>query len=70
VFGEKANDFRPDRRLESTPEKLQDMNDIFCVFGRGKRRSLGQDLAWMILEKTVAAVSTILHDLGKFGIAV
>lgn len=36
---------------------------MFCIFGRGSRACIGQDLAWMILQKAVAAVSTISAQL-------
>jgi benzoate 4-monooxygenase len=57
VFGESVDDFRPERWLQSTPERAKGMDDMLCYFGRGSRRCIGQDIASMVLEKTVAAVS-------------
>ena len=59
VFGDKVDEFRPERWMEREPDKLKGMDDMFCVFGRGSRRCIGQDLAWMTLQKTVAAVSRV-----------
>lgn len=59
IFGNDVNDFRPERWLESSQEMLRGMEDMYCVFGRGSRRCIGQELAWMILEKTLVAVSAI-----------
>lgn len=59
VFGDKVDEFRPDRWMQSESEILKGMDDLFCVFGRGSRRCMGQDLAWMTLQKTVAAVSRV-----------
>lgn len=43
-FGDKVDDFRPERWLESTPERLKGMEDMICVFGRGSRRCVGSGL--------------------------
>ncbi|KAI9760803.1 MAG: hypothetical protein M4579_001433 [Chaenotheca gracillima] len=58
VFGPDANEFRPERWLESPPERLREMEDVYCVFGRGSRACIGKDLALMVMRKTVA---TVLH---------
>jgi cytochrome P450 len=57
VFGKEAHEFRPERWLDSEPEKLKGMDDLFGAFGSGSRVCIGQDLAWMVLQKLVAAVS-------------
>jgi cytochrome P450 len=57
VFGDDVDIFRPERWLSSPPEQLKNMDDLYCVFGRGSRSCIGKDLAWRILEKTIAAVS-------------
>jgi cytochrome P450 len=49
IFGAKVDEFRP--------ERLRAMDDVYPVFGRGSRVCIGQDIAWMILQKTVVAVS-------------
>lgn len=59
VFGDEPDDFRPERWLESSQEVLRRMDDMFCVFGRGSRSCIGRNIAWMILEKTLVAVSAI-----------
>ena len=58
VFGKDVEVFRPERWLQSSPEQVRRMDDVFCVFGRGSRGCIGKDLAWMVMEKTVAAVSS------------
>ncbi|KAI9846898.1 MAG: hypothetical protein M1837_003510 [Sclerophora amabilis] len=57
VFGKDANELRPERWLENSPERLREMDDTFCVFGRGSRGCVGKDIAWMLMEKTIAAAS-------------
>ena len=61
VFGSDAGDFLPERWLDCPQNRLKQMEDVFCAFGRGSRGCIGKDLAWMILELTTIAVSERLH---------
>lgn len=56
VFGADAEEFLPDRWLNSTEDRLKQMEDVFCAFGRGSRGCIGKDIAWMILEMTTNAL--------------
>ena len=66
VFGSDAEEFRPERWLDCPQDQLKQMEDVFCVFGRGSRGCLGKDLAWMILETTTMAVSERHHGYPLF----
>ena len=57
VFGSDAEEFLPERWLDSPQDRLKQMEDCFFAFGRGSRGCIGKDLAWMILEMTTMAVS-------------
>jgi cytochrome P450 len=52
IFGSDAELFRPERWLEATGEKLANMEKtVDLVFGHGKYQCLGQNIAWMELNK-------------------
>jgi len=52
VFGSDADWFRPERWLEAKGEKLAAMErTIDLMFGHGKYQCLGQNIAWMELNK-------------------
>jgi cytochrome P450 len=52
VFGNDAELFRPERWLEAKGEKLAKMErTIDLIFGHGKYQCLGQNIAWMELNK-------------------
>jgi cytochrome P450 len=52
VFGSDSELFRPERWLEAKGEKLAVMErTIDLVFGHGKYQCLGQNIAWMELNK-------------------
>jgi cytochrome P450 len=52
VFGNNAEIFRPKRWLEAKGERLVKMErTIDLIFGHGKYQCLGQNIAWMELNK-------------------
>lgn len=61
VFGSCAEEFQPERWLDNPQDRLKQMEDVFCAFGRGSRVCIGKDLAWIILELTTMAVSRYLN---------
>ncbi len=57
MFGPDAEEWRPERWLDASSEgRLKEMEDIYCVFGRGSRSCVGRGIAEMVLEKCVASV--------------
>ena len=56
VWGDDAETFNPGRWLQSTPEQLKNMEDMYFVFGRGSRNCVGKEIAWKVLEKVVITV--------------
>jgi cytochrome P450 len=61
IWGEDAEVFRPERWLETLPEKLKDMeNASELVFGYGKWKCLGMGIAKMELNKLLFEVCDFL----------
>lgn len=58
---ESPDDFRPERWLTSSQDRLKQMDDAYFVFGRGSRGCIGKRLGLMVIEQTVAAVSVFLQ---------
>ena len=57
VFGHDADVYRPERWLEATPAKLNEMKSVQeLVFGFGFTRCLGINIATMNLNKTLVEV--------------
>ncbi|KAI9697007.1 MAG: hypothetical protein M1836_004968 [Candelina mexicana] len=56
VFGEDADEFKPERWLIEDDAKLRQMEDGWAVFGRGARVCIAKDIALMFLTKAVAAM--------------
>ena len=68
VFGDDADEFRPERWLNSIDdEKQKRMEEAWSVFGRGPRICVAKDLAMMMLYKAVVAVR--LPALGDAGVS-
>lgn len=58
VWGEDAHEFRPERWIEASPEKLREMDGtVELVFGYGRWQCLGRNVAFMELNKVFVEVS-------------
>lgn len=53
VWGEDADEFRPERWIESTEEQLRDMNAMFMPFGMGSRTCLGKNVSLLEISKLI-----------------
>jgi len=53
---EDAEQFRPERWLDCTPEKRKEMDRWFWAFGSGTRKCIGEHLAMSNLRVAVAAI--------------
>jgi cytochrome P450 len=57
AWGQDADNFRPERWLEATPDKLKEMESTLqLIFSYGKYQCLGQTLAMMELNKMFVEV--------------
>ena len=64
IFGLDADVFRPERWLEVTPEKLNEMKGVQeLVFGFGFTRCLGINIATMNLNKTLVEVRVLAGEV-------
>ena len=58
IWGEDAAEFRPERWLDSPPERLREMESTWeLVFGHGRWQCLGKNVALMELNKVFVEVS-------------
>lgn len=56
VFGDDADNFRPQRYIEAPAAKRKEMDSADFTFGGASRSCPGQHLAWVVLSKTCAAI--------------
>ncbi|GAD98246.1 hypothetical protein PTT_08923 [Paecilomyces variotii No. 5] len=56
VFGEDADEFRPERWIESPPERVSYMNKHMFQFGGGSRTCLGKNIATVEMQKIVPTI--------------
>jgi len=58
VYGEDVSVFRPERFLEASPEKRDVMEKTTdLMFGHGRYRCPGRNMAWLEMEKVFVEVS-------------
>lgn len=58
IWGDDAAEFKPDRWLDASPEKLHEMEaTLELVFGYGRWQCLGRNVALMELNKVFVEVS-------------
>lgn len=53
VYGADADEFRPERWLETDEAKLKDMNAYFMSFGLGSRTCIGKNISLLEIAKVV-----------------
>lgn len=53
VWGEDAEEFRPERWLESSDEKLREMNASYMPFGLGARTCIGKNISLLEISKVI-----------------
>lgn len=57
IWGDDAHEFRPERWIEASPEKLREMDGtVELVFGYGRWQCLGRNVALMELNKVLVEV--------------
>ncbi|KAI0377727.1 cytochrome P450 [Hypomontagnella monticulosa] len=56
IFGEDANEYRPERWLTPDREQLRRMEATHMGFSRGRRSCLGQHIAVMQMKKVIPAI--------------
>lgn len=56
IFGEKVNEFRPERWIEATVEKRRLMDNTLFTFGAGSRTCIGKNISLLEMYKFVPAV--------------
>lgn len=54
IFGDDANEFRPERWIDSDMEKMKQMNRAFLAFGAGSRTCLGKHISMLEMTKLVS----------------
>lgn len=53
VWGKNADEFRPERWLESSEDKLRDMNALHMPFGLGSRTCIGKNISLLEISKVI-----------------
>ncbi|KAG8162917.1 hypothetical protein KVR01_007395 [Diaporthe batatas] len=56
VYGAKADDFRPERWIEATPEQLSKMRNCLLSFGQGSRTCAGRNVSLLEMYKLIPAL--------------
>ncbi|KAK2609701.1 hypothetical protein N8I77_003190 [Diaporthe amygdali] len=70
VWGEDAEEFRPERWLESSEEKLKAMNAMYMPFGLGSRTCIGKNISLLEIAKVIPYLvrnfdMTLIEPLSK-----
>lgn len=60
VYGEDADEFRPERWLDADPEQLKEMERSSLAFGAGSRVCIGKNISMMVRAWSSYAVITLL----------
>ena len=55
IWGEDADEWNPERWLQGNEKP--ELNNAWVVFSKGTRACVGKDLVWIILKKSITAVS-------------
>ena len=55
TWGENADEWKPERWLQGNDKP--ELNYAWPVFGKGTRTCVGKELVWIILKKSISAVS-------------
>jgi cytochrome P450 len=64
IFGQDADEFRPERWLEASPDQLRLMEGTLdLVFGHGRWACLGKNIALMELNKVFVEVSAVSSSM-------
>lgn len=66
VYGADADEFRPERWLESGEETVAAMERYEFTFGYGSRGCIGKSLAFLELYKSPVEVCSVLASLGRW----
>ncbi|KAK2767516.1 hypothetical protein FQN54_003673 [Arachnomyces sp. PD_36] len=53
IFGEKVDDYRPERWIEADADRLKEMNGAMFQFGAGPRTCIGKNISLMEIYKLV-----------------
>lgn len=56
VWGQKPDEFRPERWTQADPVEKTKMDRVFYGFGHGKRMCIGQHIAWLEMKKGLAEI--------------
>lgn len=60
IWGDDSHEYRPERWLESSPEKLREMESTLeLIFGYGRWQCLGRNVALMELNKVFVEVNLL-----------
>lgn len=70
VWGEDAEEFRPERWLDSSEEKLKAMNAMYMPFGLGSRTCIGKNISLLEISKVIPHLvrkfdATLIDPLSK-----
>ncbi|POS69688.1 cytochrome P450 oxidoreductase [Diaporthe helianthi] len=70
VWGDDADEFRPERWLESSEEKLKAMNAMYMPFGLGSRTCIGKNISLLEISKVIPHFvrnfdATLIEPLSK-----
>jgi len=53
LYGENADDFVPERWIDSDPEQIRKMENLYFAFGAGPRTCIGKNIAMLEITKFI-----------------